>query len=101
MAQNRRVKFSRMRFERYSTNSTQNQKYKTFFHSRKETLLSEKNAITKKQTGDSCHQMLEELDLFDAEQVTIYPTSRAFLSGKSFSMYEVVRVSSISRSPLI
>ena len=27
-----------------------------------------------------------------------YPASRAFLSGKFFSMYEVVRVSGISRS---
>ena len=81
MAQNRRVKFSRVRFARFSTNSTQNQKYKAFFHSRKEALLSEKNAIKKKQIVDSCHQMLKKLDLFDAEQVTIYPTSRAFLSG--------------------
>ena len=32
---------------------------------------------------------------------TVYPASRAFLSGKSFSMYENVSVSSISRCWLV
>ena len=37
-------------------------------------------------------------DFFQSKLLGIVPSSRAFLSGKSFSMHNVVRVSGISRS---